>query len=195
MNSFEPLIKSVESYLWLILLIAFIFIFQKQIAKILRGLSQKNKNNTNKKIHENKIEVFVENEEGSFIRKRYDEKTFKLKEEFNVENPYPYNYGFVIGTKENNGDAIDCYILSEKPLETGKYFCEPIGMIEMIEDNEQDNKVIMNFDSREYDVMKITNVIKCYIMEIFKNFPDVIIEFGKTLDKNETIEYIDVRKI
>jgi hypothetical protein len=28
-----------------------------------------------------------------------------------------------------------------------------------------------------------------FIKGIFTNFPDVVVEFGRTLDKNETMEY------
>lgn len=64
-------------------------------------------------------------------------------------------------------------------------------MIEMIEDGEIDHKVLMGFgDEPIPDLMRVSNEITMFIDNIFKQFGDVTIQWGKLLPKEEAKSYI-----
>jgi hypothetical protein len=54
------------------------------------------------------IEVFVEIEAGSRDKRLYDEETLQYKETRRVLQPYPFPYGFVLGTRSEDGEYVDC---------------------------------------------------------------------------------------
>lgn len=138
------------------------------------------------------MKAFVETLKGSTKRTRYDETTFKFKESFEVDFPYPYDYGFIIGTNKKQNDCIDCYILSNTELKEGDIVdCSVLGMFEMLEDNEIDHKVLLS--NRIDKPIEIDNEIKQiqeFIKKIFKKFPEVKVKFGRTLEIEETQIYI-----
>jgi inorganic pyrophosphatase len=138
------------------------------------------------------MKVFLETEKGSKTRTRYDERAFKPKESFEVGYPYPYDYGFIIGTNKKMNDCIDCYIISEQKLYAGSIIeCEPVGMIEMMEDGEIDHKVLMMVkDEGIEDTDKIVYVVRGFITNIFNGIPGVEIKLGNLISKRETELFI-----
>ncbi len=90
------------------------------------------------------MDVFIENPAGINIKNIYNEKTF----EFIKSRPYsratPFAYGFIIGTKSGDGDALDCFIITNQPLKSGqRVTCEPLASLEYFEDDELDHKILM----------------------------------------------------
>lgn len=138
------------------------------------------------------MKVFIETTRGSSNRTRYNEDTFEVKETFKIKYCYPYDYGFIIGTNKKNKDCIDCYVLTNNKLSEGtKLDCEPVCMIEMIEDSEIDHKVILKTaDYEDVDITEVVGTIKTFIKKVFTQFPDVKIQFGEIKDKKQTIVYI-----
>ena len=67
-----------------------------------------------------------------------------------------------MNSKGNNLDCIDCYFINNQELKAGEIIdCEPVGIIEMIEDNEIDHKVLLAIDNGSiYDLDKIYPTIK-----------------------------------
>jgi inorganic pyrophosphatase len=53
------------------------------------------------------LKVFIENEAGSYEKKTYDERTLAHLETKPVSAAYPFAYGLVIGTRGDDGDAVD----------------------------------------------------------------------------------------
>jgi inorganic pyrophosphatase len=89
------------------------------------------------------INVFVQNEAGSRRKNYHDEKTLEFKCMKPVSRPYPYPYGFIVGTTASDGCNLDCYVITEMPLKTGQTVeCEPIGLMEQIEDGVEDHNVL-----------------------------------------------------
>ena len=74
----------------------------------------------------------------------YDEKSGEFKLDFVFENlVWPYNYGFFPGTKAGDGDTLDAIVLSSSPLKQGQEVeCKIIGMMEVLDRGEEDNKII-----------------------------------------------------
>ncbi len=137
------------------------------------------------------MNVFVENDKGSHKRMRYDEHTFVFKRAFDVGYAYPYAYGFITNTNHKQEDCIDCYVITNRPLQSGAVIdCEPLGMIETHEDAEMDHKVLMGFSDEPIgDLNEISQEIKTFIRNIFQK-SDVTITFGKLVSKEETRMFI-----
>ncbi len=77
------------------------------------------------------IRVFIENVAGSRLKHHHDEETLTLLAVEPVSGPYPFPYGFVPGTRAPDGDAVDCFVITERPLPTGELVdCEPIALME-----------------------------------------------------------------
>lgn len=56
---------------------------------------------------------------------------------------YPANYGFIPRTLSEDGDPLDVLVLCQETLEPLSILeCYPIGMITMIDENEEDEKII-----------------------------------------------------
>ena len=56
---------------------------------------------------------------------------------------YPANYGFIPRTLSEDGDPLDVLVLCQETLEPLSIVeCYPIGMITMIDENEEDEKII-----------------------------------------------------
>ncbi len=62
------------------------------------------------------ITVFIENEAGSDVKHHYNEETFEVLRTERVGVDYPYPYGFVPGTLAPDGDAADCFVITEVGL-------------------------------------------------------------------------------
>ena len=89
------------------------------------------------------MRVFIENEAGSRRKNIYDERTLAHLRTVEVSAAYPFPYGFVLGTISGDGDAVDCFVLTETPLPSGTIVeCQPVGLLEQIEDGEIDHKVL-----------------------------------------------------
>ena len=80
---------------------------------------------------------------GSNQKNYHDEKTLEYKFTKTVSGPYPFLYGFTIGTDAADGCNVDCFVITERPLRSGEIVqCEPIGLMEQIEDGLEDHNVL-----------------------------------------------------
>lgn len=96
------------------------------------------------------MKVFIQNETGSFVRHDYNEKTLELLGESRVSRAFPFPYGFLLDTTAPDGDNVDCFVLTSKRLRTGQIVdCEPLGLMEKIEDGEEDHKVLATLYGEE----------------------------------------------
>jgi inorganic pyrophosphatase len=89
------------------------------------------------------IRVFIQNEAGSTRKHYHDEKTLGLLRVAEVSQPYPYPHGFILGTTAADDCNVDCYVITSRPLRTGDIVdCEPIGLMEQVEDGREDHNVL-----------------------------------------------------
>lgn len=94
-------------------------------------------------VERERIRIFVETPAGSTERWRYDEQTLRLLSRHPVPHPYPYPYGFVVGTLADDGGAVDCYLLTKRPIPAGSLVDgEVAGILEQLENGEVDHKVL-----------------------------------------------------
>lgn len=138
------------------------------------------------------MRVFIETLRGSTTRTRYDESTYAKKESFGIREPYPYDYGFIVGTNRNAEDCIDCYVVTGERLVEGQLIdCEPLGMIEMFEDGEVDHKVLAAYEQEEVrDIQLVVRSIRRFIEAVFREIPGVEVHLGKLLSRKEAMAFI-----
>ncbi|RYD57899.1 MAG: inorganic diphosphatase [Sphingobacteriales bacterium] len=80
----------------------------------------------------NLVEAIVESPQGCRNKYKHDEarNVFTLKKSLPLGAEFPYDFGFVPGTKAQDGDPIDIMILMDAPTFTGCYVtCRVIGAI------------------------------------------------------------------
>lgn len=143
------------------------------------------------------MKVFIEAERNSSIRTRYNEQSFELLHQFDVLKPYPFAYGFIPGTAVSVRDALDCFVITRKPIKTGETIeCEPLDAFIQHENKEEDLKIIaVDFEEQsEYDLARCVDEIQTFILEIFKDSPQIKISFGPLLGKAKTSATINAAR-
>ena len=142
------------------------------------------------------MKVFIEVNTGSKKKGFYDEKSFELKEYREVLLPYPYPYGFIVDTEGEDGDAVDCYVITDKPLDPGTTVeCEPQGILEFFEGPDTDYKVLATLPGENIEMNeKLRAELEAFISGIFKAYPEVHVKVGRILPKERAIGYIEDNK-
>jgi inorganic pyrophosphatase len=151
------------------------------------------------------IKVFIENEAGSDQKNIFNEKTLEYKKTVTVSRKYPYTYGFILDTVSDDGDNLDCYVLTSQKLKSGQIIeCQPIGLMEQLETTINSNgSEITNNDHNVLAVIGdedivITDEIKKnfsdFTLHVFDHLPHKKNRVGEFLDKNYTVEYIKKAK-
>jgi inorganic pyrophosphatase len=138
------------------------------------------------------MQVFIENQAGSRRKNIYDERTLKHLRTVDVSASYPYPYGFVIGTVSGDADAVDCFVLTSEPLIAGTTLeCDPIGLLEQVEDGEVDHKILAvpSGSSATIDDAVIA-ALKKFISGVFSHVPDKRMEIGRLLDRDAAENYL-----
>ena len=78
------------------------------------------------------IEIIIETIKGSNVKYRYDEgaSCFKVKKILPLGMVFPYHFGFIPGTKGEDGDPLDGMVISEFSSFTGAHLlCRLIGAL------------------------------------------------------------------
>lgn len=139
----------------------------------------------------NEINVIIEIPKGSTNKYEMDKETglIKLDRANYSTAAYPVDYGFAPQTLWDDGDALDVVVLTTWPLHPGILVkVRPIGVIEMIDNNDSDYKVIgvPTDDKRWDDVRAIKDINNHKIDEIVHFF-----ETYKTLNGEKHIVKIN----
>ncbi len=91
------------------------------------------------------LEGVVEIPSGSRNKYEYDERshTFRLDRVLSSAVFYNFDYGFVEGTRADDGDHTDLMLLIDEPTFTGcRVWARPVGGLEMRDENGGDFKVL-----------------------------------------------------
>lgn len=81
----------------------------------------------------NHIHVIIETPKSSHCKYAFDPETklFMLKKTLPAGMAYPLDFGFIPGTKADDGDPVDVLVLTEYPLAVGCLLeCRVIGVIQ-----------------------------------------------------------------
>jgi len=91
------------------------------------------------------IKVLIEIPEGSSVKYELDEETGEMTVDriVPVAMGYPVNYGLIVGTAGEDGDALDALVfISEKVVPGVVIKCKMIGMLEMEDEEGIDHKIV-----------------------------------------------------
>lgn len=110
------------------------------------------------------IYVVIEIPKNSNIKYEVDEKTGLLfvDRKLHTAMMYPFNYGFIPQTKEEDGDPIDILVLGNdqfSPLSVVR--AKPIGVLVMEDEEGKDSKILAVPDEKiDFNYSKITEIDK-----------------------------------
>lgn len=145
--------------------------------------------------------VIVEIPKGSENKYEYDEDLdiIKLDWVFTDGFHFPYDYGYIPETRGGDGDHLDAFVFSSHPIDFGAVVkCRAIGMIELIDRGEEDNKIlaVALADPKYADHQELSDLDFDY-KDIFEKFfkelgvqKDKVMEIKGFRDKAVAIEDI-----
>ena len=138
------------------------------------------------------IKVFIEAAAGSSERHRYDERTLRETGLRRAARPYPYPYGFVLGTRTSDGDCVDCYLITRERVTPGAIVeCEPFGLLEQDEDGEVDDKVLAALPAEQVEInSELLQELRDFICAVFAAYPDVRVQVGRILPREAALQYL-----
>ncbi len=138
------------------------------------------------------MRVLIENEAGSRRKNTYDERTLAHVGSAEVSAAYPFPYGFVLGTRSGDGDAVDCFVLTDAPLASGAIVeCEPVALLEQVEDGEIDHKVLARLpgDGAPPDADAVER-LKSFVSAVFAHVPGKVMTVGHVLGRKAAEDYL-----
>lgn len=143
------------------------------------------------------INVLIEITAGSKNKYEYDKdlQAFALDRVLYSSVKYPYDYGFVPNTLADDGDPLDGMVLIDEPTFPGCVIAaRPIGMLEMIDGGDRDEKILCvpDKDPRYAQVKSLKDVSPHRLDEIAEFFRSY-----KNLEKKvtEILGWQDVDKV
>lgn len=132
------------------------------------------------------FEVCVEIEKGSKVKYELDKETgiMRLDRILYTSTHYPANYGFIPRTYADDFDPLDVLVLCSEPIYPMTLVkCYPIGMITMIDNGHNDEKIIaIPFDDPTYNSYTDLRQLPDHIFQEMRHFFTVY----KTLENKET---------
>ena len=138
------------------------------------------------------LRVFIENEAGSDTKHHYNEETFDVLRTERVGAEYPFPYGFVPGTLAPDGDAADCFLITNQAIPTGTFIdCEPIALLEQTEAGDTDHNVLAILPGDPMpDLGKVKETISRFVKEFRAGFPGQEAEAGLLLPVEAALDYL-----
>ena len=138
------------------------------------------------------MQVLIQVEAGSCDRDFYHEKTLEYLETRRVSRPYPYPYGFIIGTNAADGDCVDCYLITSDRLTSGSIIeCEPVGLLMQDENGEVDHKVLAALPGQNVVLgQELLRELQEFIHAIFAKYPDQQVRVGPILPREAALYHL-----
>ncbi len=122
------------------------------------------------------IQVLIQVAAGSCDRRIYKESTLEYLETRHGSHPYPYPYGFIVGTNAEDGDCVDCYLITGSPVTAGSILeCEPIGLLLQDEGGEIDHKILAALPGEAVVLgPELLQEMQTFIGSIFAGYPGIV---------------------
>lgn len=129
------------------------------------------------------IRVFIQNEAGSDTKHIHNEKTLLHETSVRISRPYPYPYGFVLNSTAADGCNLDCFVVTDRPLRTGDIVdCKPEGLMEQIEDGEEDHNVLATLPGQELVVDDgLRSTLGDFVHHVFDHIEGKKVQAGRFL--------------
>lgn len=134
--------------------------------------------------------VLIEISKGSQDKYEYDEKLdiMKLDRVLYSAQAFPTNYGFIPETRALDGDHADVMLFSTNPILPGTVVeARAIGIMEMIDSGEQDNKILAvpTKDPRFADYHNLNDLPAHTLKEIKNFYENIKVLQGKIVEVKE----------
>jgi inorganic pyrophosphatase len=138
------------------------------------------------------VRVFIENEAGSHTKNQHDEKSLLHTGSQPVSRAYPFPYGFLLETANEDGDNLDCFVLTLEPLKRGSVVqCKVVGLMEQTEDGQQDHNVLANLINEPMAVDgAVQRQLTEFVTHVFDHIPGRVVRAGRFLGVPEAWELV-----
>jgi inorganic pyrophosphatase len=138
------------------------------------------------------IQVLIQVAAGSCDKHFYNESTLEYLETRRGSRPYPYPYGFIIGTSAADGDCVDCYLITSDQLTAGTIVeCEPVGLLLQDEDGEVDHKVLAAIPGQDVALgQELLRELQEFIYAIFARYPEMRVRVGPLLPREAALHHL-----
>ncbi len=148
------------------------------------------------------INVLIEIPGGSKNKYEFDKdlQAFALDRVLYSSVQYPYDYGFVPNTLADDGDPLDGMVIIDEPTFPGCVIAaRPIGMLEMIDGGDRDEKILCvpDKDPRYKDIRSINDLPAHRLEEIaeffrsYKNLEKKVTEIRGWLDVDHVMPLVE----
>lgn len=148
------------------------------------------------------LNLVVEIPKGSRVKYEYDKELNAIVFDRVLHSSvhYPANYGFIPQTLCEDNDPLDGFVLIDEPLVPGTIIkVRAVGVIKMIDGDEQDNKLICVplKDPRINHIKELSEVNEHFLKEVeyflarYKDLEGKKVTIEKILGKEEAIKEID----
>lgn len=137
-------------------------------------------------------QVFIDNPAGYAIKNLYNEKTLEYLRSVNVAVAYPFPYGFFLNTTSGDGDNLDCFVITDRNIRQGEIVTvEPIGVMEVTENDKTDHKVIAQLAGEDAIVNdELKDHLTRFIYDVFSDRPNKHMLVGNFLGRTEAIQLL-----
>jgi inorganic pyrophosphatase len=124
--------------------------------------------------------------------RRHNERTLEYLQTRRVSQPYPYPYGFVIGTSAADGDCVDCYLITSDELTPGSIVeCEPVGLLLQDENGEIDHKILAVLPGQEAALgPELLQELQEFIYAVFAEYPEGQVRVGPILPRDSALNHL-----
>ncbi len=121
------------------------------------------------------INVLVEIPAGSKNKYEFDKEmgVLALDRVLSASVQYPYDYGFIPNTLADDGDPLDGMVIMDQPTFPGCVIAaRPIGMLEMVDGGDRDEKILCvpDKDPRYVNVKSLADIAPHRLDEIAEFF-------------------------
>ena len=148
-----------------------------------------------------RVEIVVEIPRGSRNKYEFDEHAgvYRLDRVLSSAVYYNFDYGFIEGTRADDGDHTDALLLIDEPTFTGCHvWARPIGVLEMRDDKGGDFKVlcVAEGDPHQAHVERLDQVRPHRLIEIenffntYKMLEDKNVDVDGWADRDRALEIL-----
>jgi len=148
------------------------------------------------------INVLIEIPGGGKNKYEFDKdlQAFALDRVLSSSVQYPYDYGFVPNTLADDGDPLDGMVIIDEPTFPGCVIAaRPIGMLEMIDGGDRDEKILCvpDKDPRYKDIRSLKDLPSHRLEEIaeffrtYKNLEKKVTEIRGWLDVDHVMPLVE----
>ena len=145
------------------------------------------------------VKVFIENEANTNRKNHFNEKTLEYLETTTITGRYPFPYGFILHTTGGDGDNLDCFVITDKPLKSRQIVeCEPVAILEETESSEEypgvmeeDNVVLAVLKGEPVQIGEEMKArLQEFVVHIFDHIPGKKTIVGSFLGREEAIAQV-----